>query len=128
MLTYNRVFSLMLLLLFSNYNLGIVQFLTFFIGGRITFPEFLKIMHTHCQVEKLPKEIVDAFKASDTKKNGLISAKHLRHLLLNWGELLSSREGNYFTIIFTVPEVVKFLERFRTWKKLRKFWRNYRKN
>lgn len=53
-------------------------------------------MHSHSQVEKLPREVIDAFKASDTKKNGLISAQHLRHLLLNWGEQLSSREGVNF--------------------------------
>lgn len=50
-------------------------------------------MHSHSQVEKLPNEVTDAFKASDTTKNGLISAKHLRHLLLNWGEQLSNKEG-----------------------------------
>ncbi|XKL60790.1 hypothetical protein PGB90_007847 [Kerria lacca] len=61
-------------------------------NGKITFPEFLKVMHTHSQVEKLPAEVIDAFKASDEKKNGLISAKHLRHLLLNWGEQLSNKE------------------------------------
>lgn len=64
-----------------------------FTDGKISFPEFLKVMHSHSQVEKLPREVIDAFKASDTKKNGLISAQHLRHLLLNWGEQLSSREG-----------------------------------
>lgn len=53
-------------------------------------------MHTHSQVEKLPKEVVDAFKASDTGKNGLITAKHLRHLLLNWGEQLSGKEGEIY--------------------------------
>ncbi|XP_065226537.1 uncharacterized protein LOC135849840 [Planococcus citri] len=61
-------------------------------NGKISFPEFLKIMHTHSQVEKLPKEVVDAFRASDTGKNGLITAKHLRHMLLNWGEQLSGKE------------------------------------
>lgn len=55
-------------------------------------------MHTHSQVEKLPAEVIDAFKASDEKKNGLISAKHLRHLLLNWGEQLSNKEGIDFLI------------------------------
>ena len=64
-----------------------------FTGGKIAFPEFLKIMHAHSQVEKLPNEVIDAFKASDSKKSGQISAKHLRHLLLNWGEQLSGKEG-----------------------------------
>lgn len=59
----------------------------------MAFPEFLKVMHAHSQVEKLPKEVVDAFRASDGSKTGMIPAKQLRHLLLNWGEQLSHKEG-----------------------------------
>ena len=73
--------------------------------GKISFPEFLKVMHTHSQVEKLPKEVVDAFRASDSAKNGLITAKHLRHLLLNWGEQLSGREGTSTYQLFTYVHV-----------------------
>lgn len=35
-------------------------------------------------VEKLPQEIVDAFKAYDTKNTGKISARVLRGILANW--------------------------------------------
>lgn len=43
-------------------------------------------------VEKLPQEIVDAFKAYDTKNTGRISARVLRGILSNWGEKLTERE------------------------------------
>lgn len=45
-------------------------------------------------VEKLPDEIIDAFKSYDTKKTGKISARVLRSILVNWGEKLSEREVN----------------------------------
>lgn len=43
-------------------------------------------------VEKLPDEILDAFKSFDTKKTGKISARILRSILANWGEKLTERE------------------------------------
>jgi Ca2+-binding EF-hand superfamily protein len=43
-------------------------------------------------VEKLPDEILDAFKAFDTKKTGKINARVLRSILANWGEKLTERE------------------------------------
>lgn len=58
----------------------------------MTFADFLEVMHVHSRVENLPKEIVDAFKAADPEGTGTITAKHLRHLLQNWGERLSSKE------------------------------------
>ncbi|XP_045471347.1 calmodulin-like protein 4 [Harmonia axyridis] len=61
-------------------------------GGKMSFAEFLEVMHIHSRVENLPKEIVDAFKAGDSSNKGLISAKQLRHMLQNWGECLSSKE------------------------------------
>jgi len=61
-------------------------------GGKMTFADFLEVMHVHSRVENLPKEIVDAFKAADPEGRGTIEAKHLRHLLQNWGEKLSSKE------------------------------------
>lgn len=63
-----------------------------FQGGKMTFADFLEVMHVHSRVENLPKEIVDAFKAADPQGRGTIQAKHLRHLLQNWGERLSSKE------------------------------------
>ncbi|CAH0774695.1 unnamed protein product [Bemisia tabaci] len=61
-------------------------------GGKLSFPEFLKVMHDHSRVENLPTEVVEAFRAGDTSKKGVISARHLKHLLLRWGEHLSPKE------------------------------------
>lgn len=59
----------------------------------MSFPDFLKVMHEHSRVEKLPNEITDAFRAGDPKKRGIIPASQLRHMLLHWGEHLSTKEG-----------------------------------
>ncbi|KAK9509504.1 hypothetical protein O3M35_006809 [Rhynocoris fuscipes] len=61
-------------------------------GGKMSFPDFLKVMHEHSRVEDIPKEVVQAFKAEDTSKKGTIPGAHLKHLLLHWGEQLSVKE------------------------------------
>ncbi|KAJ8920954.1 hypothetical protein NQ315_015748 [Exocentrus adspersus] len=61
-------------------------------GGKMSFADFLEVMHVHSRVENLPKEVVDAFKAADTEGTGVLTAKQLRHLLQNWGECLSAKE------------------------------------
>lgn len=61
-------------------------------GGRLSFADFLDVMHQHSSVEKLPDEVLAAFKAGDLEKRGTIQARHLRHILQNWGEGLSQRE------------------------------------
>ncbi|KAJ8947453.1 hypothetical protein NQ318_009754 [Aromia moschata] len=61
-------------------------------GGKMTFADFLEVMHIHSRIENLPKEVVDAFKAGDPEGKGYIPAKQLRHLLQNWGERLSAKE------------------------------------
>ncbi|XP_014288625.1 uncharacterized protein [Halyomorpha halys] len=61
-------------------------------GGKMSFPDFLKVMHSHSRVEDLPREIVDGFKAGDTAKTGTVPASHLKHMLLHWGEQLSAKE------------------------------------
>nr|CAH7741729.1 unnamed protein product [Callosobruchus chinensis] len=61
-------------------------------GGKMSFADFLEVMHVHSRVENLPKEVIDAFKAADTDGKGVIPAKQLRHLLQNWGECLSAKE------------------------------------
>lgn len=58
----------------------------------MSFADFLEVMHVHSRAEDLPREIVNAFKAADGEGKGVISAKHLRHLLQNWGERLSVKE------------------------------------
>jgi len=60
--------------------------------GKISFADFLDIMHKHTKVENIPQEIIDAFKAYDPHGKGVISAKDLRHILSGWGERLSSQE------------------------------------
>jgi Ca2+-binding EF-hand superfamily protein len=61
----------------------------------MSFADFLDIMHIHSRAEDLPREVVDAFKAADPAKKGVISARQLRHMLLHWGEQLSAKEGKF---------------------------------
>jgi len=61
-------------------------------GGKLSFADFLEVVHAHTQVEKIPDEILDAFKAADKDKTGMIPAKELKHILGKWGEKLSPRE------------------------------------
>jgi len=56
-------------------------------------------MHNHCRVEKLPNEILAAFKANDRQHSGTIHSKHLKHLLQGWGEHLNSKEGMLFIVL-----------------------------
>lgn len=59
----------------------------------MSFADFLEVMHLQTRVEDLPKEVIDAFKAADQSRSGLIPARQLAHNLLNWGEKLSNKEG-----------------------------------
>lgn len=61
-------------------------------NGKMSFADFLDVMHQHSKVENLPDEVVAAFEAADPQGKGTIPAKQLRHLLQNWGEGLSLRE------------------------------------
>ncbi|XP_046397560.1 calmodulin-like protein 4 [Ischnura elegans] len=61
-------------------------------GGKMSFADFLDVMHIHSTVEDLPKEVVEAFKAGDHARKGTIPAKQLRHILLKWGERLTPKE------------------------------------
>lgn len=61
-------------------------------GGKMSFADFLEVMHQHSKVENLPDEVVAAFKAADPQNTGVIPARQLRNLLQNWGEGLSVRE------------------------------------
>lgn len=58
----------------------------------MTFADFLEVMHVHSRLEKLPTEVIDAFKAADPQGKGVISSKELRHLLQEWGEGLTPKE------------------------------------
>lgn len=46
------------------------------------------------QVERVPEEILKAFKVSPFVKDSNISVDTLRHLLCGWGEKLAHREFN----------------------------------
>ncbi|PNF23506.1 Calmodulin-like protein 4, partial [Cryptotermes secundus] len=61
-------------------------------GGKMSFADFLDVMHIHSRAEDLPREVIDAFKAADPAKKGTIPARQLRHMLLHWGEQLSAKE------------------------------------
>ncbi|CAD6216123.1 GSCOCG00004339001-RA-CDS [Cotesia congregata] len=61
-------------------------------NGRMSFADFLEVMHLQTRVEDLPKEVNDAFKAADQSRSGLIPARQLAHNLLNWGEKLTNKE------------------------------------
>merc|ERR1711915_1041474 len=61
-------------------------------GGKMSFPDFLDVMHKHSQVENIPDEILKAFKGHDPKNTGSIPAKELKHILWQWGEKLSTKE------------------------------------
>lgn len=61
-------------------------------NGRMSFADFLEVIHMHSRVENLPEEVIAAFKAGDKGGRGHIPARQLRHLLQNWGEGLSFRE------------------------------------
>lgn len=63
------------------------------LGGKMSFADFLEVMHLQTRAEDLPKEVIKAFQAADISHNGTIPARQLAHMLLHWGEQLSSKEG-----------------------------------
>lgn len=63
-------------------------------NGKISFADFLEVMHAHTIKEKSTKDIQAAFRAADNHGRGVISYKELRHILCGWGEKLSTKEGN----------------------------------
>ncbi|UYV81322.1 hypothetical protein LAZ67_20000766 [Cordylochernes scorpioides] len=61
-------------------------------NGKISFAEFLEILHDHSQKEDIPEEVLKAFRACDRGRSGQIHARELRRILLSWGERLSQKE------------------------------------
>ncbi|KOX72332.1 Calmodulin-like protein 4 [Melipona quadrifasciata] len=61
-------------------------------GGKMSFADFLEVMHLQTRAEDLPKEVIDAFQAADKFRTGTIPARQLAHMLLHWGEQLSNKE------------------------------------
>lgn len=61
-------------------------------GGKLSFADFLDVMHTHSKKERIPQELIDAFQGMDPRKTGLISVRDLKHILTDWGERLDEKE------------------------------------
>lgn len=61
------------------------------LGDKLSFADFLDVMHTHSKKEKIPQEILDAFSGFDRRKSGLVSISDLKHILCDWGEKLDHR-------------------------------------
>ena len=76
-------------------------------GGKISFADFLDIMHSHNKKESIPKELVEAFRGMDPQRKGTIPARDLWNILVKWGERLSPREGQFlvYQLISTVAVV-----------------------
>ena len=74
-------------------------------GGKVSFADFLDIMHSHSKKESIPKELLEAFRGMDPQKRGTIPAKDLWHILVKWGEKLSAREGETVRHIFSIEHV-----------------------
>lgn len=64
------------------------------VDNSIKFADFLDCAHDQTQVERVPDEILRAFKVSPFVRNQNVSIDMFRHLMCNWGEKLSHREFN----------------------------------
>ena len=64
-------------------------------NGKLSFADFLDVMHQHSTKENVSKELTEAFKGMDPAGRGYIKSKDLWHILVKWGEKLSPREGQY---------------------------------
>jgi len=63
---------------------------------KINFPDFLDIMWQMMQKSQNPEsDIFEAFKVYDDKKQGVVSMKDLRHILMRTGEKLNPQEFDY---------------------------------
>lgn len=67
----------------------------------MNFPDFLDVMHEHSKIENVYNEVLAAFKGHDPRNTGTIPVKDLRHILLEWGEKLSPKEGKTPPLIET---------------------------
>lgn len=76
----------------------------------------LDILHTYSTKERIPQEIIDAFRADDRGKTGQMSTRDLKHILCNWGEKLDEkeydqlmREANIGKHLFKYDDFVKII-------------------
>lgn len=58
--------------------------LLFVEGGKLTFADFLDVMHTHSGKEKLPDEIIRAFRANDYNRTGMLHIRFCLNSGSNW--------------------------------------------
>ena len=79
--------GLFLLLLFKSFN-----YYFWIKDGQIDFAEFLNILHEHLKVQNTNIEILNAFKAYDNRKTGIIESKELRSILTTTGEKLTNKD------------------------------------
>lgn len=56
--------------LFLKFNNQIKLNFWFLKGGKLTFADFLDVLHKHSNKEKLPDEIINAFRANDYNRTG----------------------------------------------------------
>lgn len=80
-------------------------------GGKFLIVDFIhysNLILNLIAVEKLPKEIMDAFEAADVEKSGKINARVLKNILGNWGERLSSREIDNIFREANVSELITY--------------------
>ena len=61
-------------------------------GGKLSFADFLDVMHSHSVKEKVSQEVMDAFRASDWNRSGTISVGDLKHYLIGCGESVDRKE------------------------------------
>lgn len=62
---------------------------------KITFSDFLVIMYEQHKNENPFKEIMDAFRLTDTQNRGFILASEFRNIMSKFGEKISDKEGMY---------------------------------
>ena len=61
------------------------------LDGKLSFADFLDVMHIHSKKERVPQEILEAFQGMDRNKTGQISIRDLKHILCDWGESFEPR-------------------------------------
>lgn len=61
-------------------------------SGTIDLPEFLNMMAIKMAEANVEEEILEAFKIFDKDGDGLITARELKHVMANLGEVLSEDE------------------------------------
>ena len=61
------------------------------VGGKLSFADFLDVMHTHSKKEKVPQEILEAFYGSDRSRTGQIAVRDFKHILCGWGEKMDPK-------------------------------------